>query len=65
MNQGGMTMEPLLRVEEAAELLRVSRWTVYKLIKERQLVSVKVRSGRRIVPESVRAYIAALIEDVA
>ena len=65
MNQGGMTMEPLLRVEEAAELLRVSRWTVYELIKERQLVSVKVRSGRRIVPESVRAYIAALIEDVA
>jgi excisionase family DNA binding protein len=58
-------MEPLLRVEEAADLLRVSRWTVYKLIKERQLISIKVRSGRRIVPESVKAYIAARIEDVA
>jgi excisionase family DNA binding protein len=58
-------MEPLLRVDEAAELLRVSRWTVYKLIKERQLTSVKVRSGRRIVAESVRAYVAALIEDAA
>jgi excisionase family DNA binding protein len=58
-------MEPLLRVEEAADLLRVSRWTVYKLIKERQLISIKVRSGRRIVPESVQAYIAARIEDVA
>ena len=58
-------MEPLLTVDEAADLLRVSRWTVYKLIKERELVSVKVRSGRRIVPDSVQAYIAALIEDVA
>ena len=41
-------MEALLRVEEAAELLKVSRWTVYRLIKERELVSVKVRNGRRV-----------------
>jgi excisionase family DNA binding protein len=60
-----MTWEALLTADEDAELLRVSRWRVYKLIKERQLVSVKVRSGRRIVPESVDAYIAALIDGVA
>ena len=58
-------MEPLLTVDEACELLRVSRWTVYKLIKERELISVKVRSGRRIVRESVTAYIKSRIEDVA
>lgn len=58
-------MEPMLKVDEAAALLNVSRWTVYKLIKERELVSVKVRNGRRVPVESVRAYVAALIEDAA
>ena len=58
-------MERLLRVDEAAELLNVSRWTVYKLIKERELVSVKVRAGRRVPVESIRAYVARLIEDAA
>lgn len=58
-------MEPLLRVDEVTQLLRVSRWTVYKLIKERELISVKVRSGRRIPTESVKAYVAKLKEDVA
>jgi excisionase family DNA binding protein len=58
-------VEPLLTVDEACELLKVSRWTVYKLIKERRVVSVKVRSGRRIVEASMREYVAALIEDVA
>lgn len=58
-------MERLLRVDEAAELLNVSRWTVYKLIKERELVSVKVRAGRRVPIESIRAYVAQLIEDAA
>jgi excisionase family DNA binding protein len=38
---------------------------VYKLIKERELVSVKVRSGRRLVRESVTAYVRSRIEDVA
>lgn len=58
-------MERLLKVDDAAELLNVSRWTVYKLIKERELTSVKVRNGRRVPLEAVRAYVAALIEDAA
>ncbi|WP_405070402.1 helix-turn-helix domain-containing protein [Kribbella sp. NBC_01510] len=58
-------MEALLRVEEAAELLKVSRWTVYRLIKERELVSVKVRNGRRVPVESVREYVRSLIADAA
>jgi excisionase family DNA binding protein len=52
-------------VEEAAELLKVSRWTVYRLIKERELVSVKVRNGRRVPVESVREYVRSLIADAA
>lgn len=55
-------MESLLRVDDVAALLKVSRWTVYRLIKERQLVSVKVGASRRVPVESVRAYVAALIE---
>ena len=55
-------MEGLLRVDDVATILKVSRWTVYRLIKERQLVSVKVGSSRRVPTESVRAYIAMLID---
>ena len=55
----------LLKVEEAAEHLNVSRWTVYRLIKERELTSVKVRNGRRVPMQSIRAYVAGLIEDAA
>jgi excisionase family DNA binding protein len=55
----------LLKVEEAAEHLNVSRWTVYRLIKERELTSVKVRNGRRVPLESIRSYVAGLIEDAA
>ncbi|GAB3815035.1 helix-turn-helix domain-containing protein [Kribbella italica] len=55
----------LLKVEEAAEHLNVSRWTVYRLIKERELTSVKVRNGRRVPMESIRSYVAGLIEDAA
>jgi excisionase family DNA binding protein len=61
----GDEMEALLKIEEAAHLLKVSRWTVYRLIKERELVSVKVRNGRRVPVESIRAYVASLIEDAA
>ena len=55
----------LLKVEEAAQHLNVSRWTIYRLIKERDLKSVKVRNGRRVPMESIRAYVAGLIEDAA
>lgn len=58
-------MDELLRVDEVAARLRVSRWMVYRLIKERRLVSVKVGNCRRIAPESVAAYIAELLEEAA
>ena len=58
-------MEALLRVEEAANLLKVSRWTVYRLIKEKELISVMVRNGRRVPVESVREYVRSLIADAA
>ena len=47
----------LLTVDEAAEYLRVSRWTVYNLIRSNQLRTVRI-GRRRLVT------LAALVECV-
>ncbi|MFC0533024.1 helix-turn-helix transcriptional regulator [Phytohabitans kaempferiae] len=53
-------------MEEAARLLAVSRWTVFRLVKQRRLVSVVVATRcRRIPASSVEAYIAERIEEAA
>ena len=41
--------ELVLTVDEAAERLRVSRWTLYNLIRSNQLRTVKI-GRRRLVP---------------
>lgn len=49
---------PLLRVEEAAERLNVSRWTIYRWIKEGKLQATKIGSGSlRVFAESVERLI--------
>jgi excisionase family DNA binding protein len=47
----------LLTVDEAAGQLRVSRWTVYNLIRSNQLRTVKIGRRRLVTP-------AALVECV-
>jgi len=39
-------MEPLLTPEEAAALLRISRWAVYRLVSEGRIPYVKLGGGR-------------------
>ncbi|WP_431894218.1 helix-turn-helix domain-containing protein [Nonomuraea sp. bgisy101] len=39
----------VLTVDEAAKRLRVSRWTIYTLIRSKQLRTVKI-GRRRLVP---------------
>ena len=39
----------VLTVPEAAELLKTSSWTIYKLLRERQLGSIQV-GARRLIP---------------
>jgi excisionase family DNA binding protein len=53
-------------MEEAARQLAVSRWTVFRLVKQRQLVSILVASRcRRITASSVESYINRRLEEAA
>ena len=53
---------PLLTIDEAREILRVSRWTVYRLINERQLETIKIGSRRLVPTDAVRDLIKRLRE---
>ena len=44
-------------VEEVADLIRVSRTTVYRLIREGALPAIRVGRGYRVREESVRRYL--------
>ncbi|MGI5224045.1 helix-turn-helix domain-containing protein [Actinoallomurus sp. CA-142502] len=46
-----MSEPAVLTVDEAAERLRVSRWTLYNLIRSNQLRTVKI-GRRRLIPVS-------------
>lgn len=49
---------PLLRVQEAARLLQVSRWTIYRWIEEGRLEATKIGHGSlRIFRTSVSELI--------
>lgn len=49
---------PLLRVQEAAALLRVSKWTIYRWIEEGRLHATKIgRGSLRIFRASVNGLI--------
>ncbi|MFG2903953.1 helix-turn-helix domain-containing protein [Kitasatospora sp. NPDC048286] len=52
------TIHPvLLTAEEAAKMLRIGRSTLYQLLAERELASIKIGRSRRIRPADVEAYI--------
>lgn len=50
--------QPLLRVKEAAQLLKVSKWTIYRWIDEGRLDATKIGGGSlRIFRRSVLALV--------
>ena len=50
--------QPLLRVKEAAQLLQVSKWTIYRWIDEGRLEATKIGGGSlRIFRHSVAALV--------
>ena len=61
-NPSNMVREPftevrLLTVNEVADLLRVSRMTVYRLIKQGDMPSLRVGRGYRLREEDVHTYL--------
>jgi excisionase family DNA binding protein len=56
-------LEPLLSVDEVAELLRISESGVYRLIRKGELVSLKVGGRTLFEPVTIREFIAARRRD--
>ncbi|NYI97371.1 excisionase family DNA binding protein [Streptomonospora nanhaiensis] len=54
----------VLTVDEAAARLRVSRWTLYNLIRSGQLRTVKI-GRRRLVPVAALAECIDVLAEVA
>ena len=52
-------------VEEAAQVLKISRWKVFDLIRANQLRSVKIGGLRRIPGTAIEEYITRLLDEVA
>jgi excisionase family DNA binding protein len=55
----------LMTVQDAADEMAVSRWTVYRLIWDGHVLSVQIGRSRRVVRASLEAYLAGLIEEAA
>ncbi len=47
----------LLTVEDVAKILQVKDWTVYRLVKDKELKSIKVRGSIRFRPDDVKEYL--------
>ncbi|GAA3115564.1 MULTISPECIES: helix-turn-helix domain-containing protein [Actinomycetes] len=52
----------VLTVDEAADRLRVSRWTLYTLIRSNQLRTVKIGRRRLVPADALAECIRALLE---
>ena len=55
----------LFTVDEAAARLRVSRWTVYNLIRSNQLRTVKIGRRRLVPPAALGECVDQLAKDAA
>lgn len=54
-------VEPLLvGIDDAAQMLRCSRWTVYKLISEKKIPLVKIGRASRVPMPGLRAFAESL-----
>jgi excisionase family DNA binding protein len=59
----GLEVPPLLlTVDQVAARLQLSRWSVYNLIRSRELGSVTIGRSRRITEEALYDYIRRLTE---
>jgi excisionase family DNA binding protein len=56
-HNGTIRLEKLLTIYDVGRLLRVSRATVYKLIKSGEIVPIRVGKRARFDPADIRAYL--------
>lgn len=56
----GKDADSLLTVPEACHRLRISRWTLYRLIREDQLQTVKIGTARRVPVAALHQLISEL-----
>lgn len=62
-SQGAATVVPVVyRVDEAAEALRISRDTIYELIRSGRLRTIKVGSRRLVPLVALTEYIASALD---
>jgi excisionase family DNA binding protein len=55
----------LLTVDQVADLLQISRWSVYRLIWANDLRSIQIGRCRRVPQQALDAYLAQLISEAA
>ncbi len=60
-----LSADHLLTVQEAADWLRVSRWSVYSLIHANQLRTIKIGRRRLVSLDALRECVAQLAKDAA
>lgn len=60
-----MSVEQLLTINEVAELLRISRWSVYQLIWSNQLRTLKIGRRRLVRPSAFAECVDQLDKAVA
>lgn len=59
INTEASTERILLTVDEAADTLRISRWTLNRLVQERQLASVTIGARRLIPLDDITKFVEA------
>lgn len=60
-----VAQERLLTINEVADLLRISRWSVYQLIWSGQLRSLKIGRRRLVRPSALAACVDILDQEAA
>ena len=53
----------VLTIQEACAALRISKWTLYQLIRSRQLATIKIGSRRVVSAAAIQALLDRLQEE--
>lgn len=53
-------MSRLMTIDEARDKLRISRWSIYRLINDRQLKTITIGSRRLIAPQDLDEFLQKL-----